>query len=117
NDPTHFLFERNRSGVRARRLAADIEEMSASLNETERMVDDGPFVEEATAVGEAVGRDVDDSHDERRGARREGGVAGVAGQRRQGSSHGISIRCTISRATRLAVSCMSVARDWPSSGM
>ena len=57
---------RHRLGARPRRFTADIEDIGAFLHQRDG-VGDGAFGRvEAAAVGEGIGRDVDDAHQERR---------------------------------------------------
>ena len=49
-------------GARAGRLAADVEHVGARGDQREAVRDGGVGVEEAAAVGERVGGDVDDAH-------------------------------------------------------
>ena len=52
-------------GAGARRLAADVENVGALLGELQAVRDGGLRRRMQAAVGEAVGRDVDDAHDAR----------------------------------------------------
>src|SRR5699024_1637956 len=50
-------------GPRPRRLASDIDDVGAGVDEFEAVGDGPVMVEIASAVGEGVGRDVEDAHD------------------------------------------------------
>ena len=52
-------------GARAGGLATHVDDVGAGLGHVHAVVHGGAFTEEPTAVGEGVGRDVQDAHDER----------------------------------------------------
>ncbi len=56
-------------------LASDVDDVGSLLEHSERVGCCCCGIEEASAVGEGVGRDVEDSHDERARAEREGAGA------------------------------------------
>src|SRR5437016_516040 len=63
NSPELLLLG-HRLGARARRFAADVDDVGALLGDPARMRNGRFRIEEAAAVGEGVGRDVDHAHDE-----------------------------------------------------
>ncbi len=70
-----LFFGGDGRGVGAGGLGAEIEEVGAVVEELKRVGDGGLVGEEEAAVGEAVGRDVDDAHHQR--ARPEGKDSGA----------------------------------------
>ena len=82
-------------GVGAGGFAAEVEDVGAFVEHCERVVEGGGGVEELAAVGEGVGRDVEDAHDERPRAEREGaGAKAPVEARADGKGHGSSWRTT-----------------------
>ncbi len=78
-----FGIDRQRAGARA--FAADVEEVGALGGKPQTVLDGGFRIEETPTVGEAVRRNVDDSHQprepaERKRARAEFPVIGGAGR-------------------------------------
>src|SRR5258708_12664440 len=71
-----FFFGGSGTRTRGRGLAADIEKIGAGALHGERMFDGGWRVEEFATVGKAVGRDIEDAHD-------EGALAETQGSRGQ----------------------------------
>src|SRR5690606_16812230 len=63
DDPPEFLGLVDAGGAGAGGLAADVDEVGALRDQVEAALDGGARVEPAAAVGEGVGRHVDDSHD------------------------------------------------------
>ena len=61
-DPAQLLVGVDRLGAGPGRLAADVEDRRAGRGQREAVRDRGVGVEVAAAVGEGVGRDVDDPH-------------------------------------------------------
>ena len=72
----------NGQRARPRRLAADVEDVRAAREQRLAMLDGARRIEEGAAVGEAVGRDVDDAHDPRRLRRGRANRLRGAGARR-----------------------------------
>ena len=63
--PPALLLEVDGVGTGPRRLATDVEDVGTFSLEPQRVFDRGIRRKEAAAIGEAVGRDVDDAHDQR----------------------------------------------------
>ena len=76
-----------------RALAADVEDVGALVRQPQRVRDGGLRHPEAAAVGEAVGRDVDDAHDARLVERQ----AGEPGTRLGERLHEVAMRPVLSR--------------------
>ncbi len=64
-DAAELLVDRHRIGARARGFAADVEDVGAIVDHLQPVGDGARRVEPPPAIGERVGRDVDDPHDER----------------------------------------------------
>ena len=64
-DAPDFFAGRQFGGPRTRRFAADIDEVGAGCDERAAVRDGALLVEPAPAVREAVGGNVEDTHDER----------------------------------------------------
>ena len=62
--PQLFL-QRNRFGPWTRRLAADVEDIRPLLEHAQPVLDGADLIEAQAAVGERIGRDVENAHDER----------------------------------------------------
>ena len=65
DDAAQLLVDRHRLGPRTGRLAADVEDVGTLGDEHARVFDGAIEREPLTAVGERVGRDVEDAHDAR----------------------------------------------------
>ena len=66
HDPAKLLLNVDRLGAGAGALAADVEDVGPLGGQPQAVFHGGVGVEEAPAVGEAVGRDVDDAHQQRK---------------------------------------------------
>ncbi len=87
-----FLVERHGLGARPRGFAADVEDVRAFRRRVAVACSTAALViEEPAAVGEAVGRDVDDPHDERPAAELDHAVAELPEKRlHSGTIHQIA---------------------------
>ena len=65
DDPRHLFVLGDRHGARARRLAADVDQVGAIRHHPTRVIERLRRVEVEAAVRERVGRDVEDPHHER----------------------------------------------------
>lgn len=68
NDAADFFLGRDGLGTGAGGLAPDVEDVGALGEETQSVLDGAAGVKEMATVGEGVGGDVDDAHDEGSGA-------------------------------------------------
>lgn len=81
-----LLFGRRElGGAGAGGFSADVENVCAAIEQVEAVLDGGVEAEELAAIGEAVGRDVEDAHDEGLLAELEGASAELPDVSRAGA--------------------------------
>ena len=73
NDAAQLLVDRYRLGAGARGLPTDVDPVGAQLDRRPPVRDGHCVVEELATVGERVGGDVDDAHDQALGGLHEPG--------------------------------------------
>ena len=109
-----LLLGRDPLGARPRRLAADVDEISPGLGQRERRAPRRVGVEVAAAVGERVGRDVEDAHDDGASRCLGGQAAGGARATSRRRAYGRAAHRAQRPTMRLIASArVAGSRSWP----
>jgi hypothetical protein len=99
-DALQLLVHRDRGGAGAGGFAADVQHVRTVIDHPSRVRDGARPVEEPPAVGEGVGRDVEDPHDERA----LGAIERALADAPDGAAHGSIVAVTPVQPRRTCVS-------------